>query len=716
MTIAPTSFRKASSLAALLAVLTMGMGPAVPALARQAGPVSPATLETTSRERQVARMVTRFVERAHYSRLSVDDSLSDATLKTYLETLDSNRHYFLQSDIAYFARYRTTLDDSLRSGDMEPVFDIFRLYRLRAQQNIDYALSLLDKEPDFTVKEDYVFNREKLPWTATPAEMQDLWRRRVKNDALGLMLAEKSWKQTGDVLRKRYQRVLDRIHELDSDEVFETFMNAFARTLDPHSSYLSPRQSEEYRIQMSLSYQGIGASLQLDDDFVQVMNVIPGGPAAIDGRLKPNDRITAVGQGKGSEMVDVVGWQLDDVVQLIRGPAGTKVKLQILAGDAVPGSAETILDLTRNKIKLEEQAAKKSVIPVQRNGATVNIGVITVPSFYQDFDARNRGDKDYVSTTRDVRRLIGELRKDRIEGLVLDFRGNGGGHLTEATSLTGLFIDRGPVVQLRHTNGLIEVLDDPEPTVAYTGPLVVLVDRFSASASEIFAAAIQDYRRGLIVGQQTYGKGTVQNLYELDQYSRSTQEPGLGQLTLTMGKFYRVNGGSTQHKGVIPDITLPSAIDSGEVGESSRDRALPWDQIAATRFQSSPPLDAAITRLTRFETTELSGNPDMRYLEADIAAIDQLRTQQSVSLNLQDRKQERDSQRKAQLDRENAWRTSKGLASLDSVEKLKPEDQPDPLLQTAANMALEFSRINAGINGSVVTQAKSEDAAKAAKD
>ena len=299
---------------------------------------------------------------------------------------------------------------------------------------------------------------------------------------------------------------------------------------------------------------------------------------------------------------------------------------------------------------------------------------------------------------------------------MLDFRGNGGGHLTEATSLTGLFIDRGPVVQLRHTNGLIEVLDDPEPTVAYTGPLVVLVDRFSASASEIFAAAIQDYRRGLIVGQQTYGKGTVQNLYELDQYSRSTQEPGLGQLTLTMGKFYRVNGGSTQHKGVIPDITLPSAIDSGEVGESSRNRALPWDRIAATRFQSSPPLDAAITQLTRFESTELSGNPDMRYLEADIAAVDRLRTQQSVSLNFQDRKQERDSLRKAQLDRENTWRTSRGLARLDSLEKLKPEDQPDPLLQTAANMALEFSRINAGITGAVVTQAKSEDAAKTAKD
>ena len=703
-------------LIALLAVLTAGLGPTVPLLAKPVGPIAPAVLETTSRERQVARMVTRFVERAHYSQLTVDDSLSDATLKTYLETLDGNRHYFLQSDIAYFARYRTTLDDSLRTGDMEPVFDIFRLYRLRAQQNIDYAMSLLDKEPDFTVTEDYLFNREKLPWAATPAEMQDLWRRRVKNDALSLLLADKTWQETGDVLRKRYQRVLDRINGLDSDDVFETFMNSFAVTLDPHSNYLSPRQSEEYKIQMSLSYQGIGASLQLDDDFVQVMNVIPGGPAAIDGRLKANDRITAVGQGNGSEMVDVVGWQLDDVVQLIRGPSGTKVKLQILAGDAVPGTAESTLDLTRDKIKLEEQAAKKSVISVERNGETVNIGVITVPSFYQDFEARNRGDKDYVSTTRDVRRLLGELRKEKIAGLVLDFRGNGGGHLTEATSLTGLFIDRGPVVQLRHTNGLIEVLDDPEPAVAYSGPLVVLVDRFSASASEIFAAAIQDYHRGLIVGQQTFGKGTVQNLYELDQYSRSSQEPGLGQLTLTMGKFYRVNGGSTQHKGVIPDITLPSAIDSGEVGESSRDRALPWDQIAATRFQASQPLDAAITQLTRFESTQLSGNPDMRYLEADIAAVDQLRAQQRVSLNLEDRKRERETQRKAQLDRANAWRASRGLAVVESVETLKPEEQPDPLLETAANMALEFSRISAAPAGGIVTQAAAQSTTQAKSD
>jgi carboxyl-terminal processing protease len=689
------SILKYVALAGLLALL----GPAVPGVAKTETPASPAVLDTTPRERQVARMVTRFVERAHYSRLSLDDALSEATLKTYLEALDGNRHYFLQSDIAYFSRYRNSLDESLRSGDMDPVFDIFRLYRLRTQQNLGYALSLLDQEPDFSITEDYVFDRKDLPWLATPAEMQDLWRRRVKNDALGLMLADKTWKEAAGILRKRYTRVLDRINKLDSDEVFETFMNAFAMTLDPHSNYLSPRQSEEYKIQMSLSYEGIGASLQLDEEFVQVMNVIPGGPAAVDGRLKATDRITAVGQDDSKEMVDVVGWELDDVVQKIRGPRGSKVRLQILPGGAAPGVTEYVLELTRDKIKLEEQAAKKDVIKVERDGEPVNIGVISVPSFYQDFEARNRGDKDYVSTTRDVRRLIGELRKDKIVSLVLDLRGNGGGHLTEATALTGLFINQGPVVQLRDTNGRIEVLDDPEPAVAYNGPLVVLVDRFSASASEIFAAAIQDYRRGIVIGQQTFGKGTVQNLYELDQYSHSQADRGLGQLTLTIGKFYRVNGGSTQHRGVIPDIALPSAIDAATIGESSRDRALPWDQIAATRFQMSQPLDAAIAELSRYGKTELARNPDMRHLQDSIAAIDELRSRKQVSLNLAERRKERESEQQGQLQRENARRAAQGLPALDSLEKLKPGEQPDALLQTAARVASEYSRISQASQG-----------------
>ncbi|MFZ1625483.1 MAG: carboxy terminal-processing peptidase [Gammaproteobacteria bacterium] len=684
---------------ALVTCLAALLGPAVPGMAKPELPPGPAVLDTTPRERQVARMVTRFVERAHYAKLPLDDALSEATLKTYIDTLDGNRHYFLQSDIAYFARYRNTLDDSLRSGDMDPVFDIFRLYRLRTQQNLNYALSVLDHEPDFSVDEDYVFDRKDLPWISTPAQMQDLWRRRVKNDALGLMLADKTWKETAEVLRKRYTRVLDRVNKLDSDDVFETFMNAFAMTLDPHSNYLSPRQSEEYKIQMSLSYEGIGASLQLDDEFVQVMNVIPGGPAAADGRLKANDRITAVGQQDSKEMVDVVGWELDDVVQKIRGPRGSKVRLQILPGGAAPGATEYVLELSRDKIKLEEQAAKKQVIKVDRDGEPVNVGVITVPSFYQDFEARNRGDKDYVSTTRDVRRLIGELRKDKIVSLVLDLRGNGGGHLTEATALTGLFINQGPVVQLRDTNGRIEVLDDPEPTVAYNGPLVVLVDRFSASASEIFAAAIQDYRRGIVIGQQTFGKGTVQNLYELDQYSHSRSDRGLGQLTLTIGKFYRVNGGSTQHRGVMPDITLPSAIDAATIGESSRDRALPWDQIAATRFQTSQPLDAAILELTRYENTQLAGDPDMRHLEASIKEFDQLRSRKQISLNLAVRKKERESEQRAQLDRENTRRSAQGLPSIKSLDELKPDEQPDVLLQTTARVASEYSRISSANQG-----------------
>ncbi|MCK6372167.1 MAG: S41 family peptidase, partial [Gammaproteobacteria bacterium] len=520
----------------LLALLQLSIILALPAASgparatAEAPPsVVPAPLESNARQQQVARKTTQLVQRFHYSRMSIDDRMSEQILRNYLEALDSNRQYFLESDIVYFSRYRQSLDDVLANGDVEPVFDIFRLYRLRAQQNLAFALSLLDKEPDFTVDEEFRFDREESPWMTSAQEMQENWRKRVKNDALGLRMADKTWEETAEILRKRYERVLKRINGLDSDEVFETFMNSFARTLDPHSSYLSPRQSEEYRIQMSLSYQGIGATLQLDDEVVKVLNVIPGGPAAIDGRLKADDRITAVGQDDDDELVDVVGWELDDVVRLIRGPGGTVVRLQVLPGGALPGGTEQLIELTRDKVKLEEQAAKGEVQEIERNGRKIKVGVITVPSFYQDYDARNNGDEDYTSTTRDVRRLIEELSAEGIEGVVIDLRGNGGGHLSEATSLTGLFIENGPVVQLRDTTGRVEVLPDPEPSVAYSGPLVVLVDRFSASASEIFTAAIQDYRRGIVIGQQTFGKGTVQNLYSLDQYTRRTPDAGLGQ-------------------------------------------------------------------------------------------------------------------------------------------------------------------------------------------
>jgi len=686
-----------------LLLLTLSVNPS---LASSSAPVAapqtevvPAILESTQRHRQVSRMVTRFVERAHYSKIHVDDELSPIILDNYIKTLDANKHYFRDSDLTYFQRYRESLDDVLRSGNFNPVFDIFRLYRLRAQQNLDYAITLLDEPLDFTTDEVYVFDRKDLPWLSTPEEMQRLWRQRVTNDALSLTLADKDWDETKEILKKRYSRVLKRINKLDSDDVVETFLNSFARTLDPHSSYLSPRQSEEYKIQMSLSYQGIGASLQLEDDLVAVLNIIPGGPAAIDGRLSPNDRITAVGQGKTEKMVDVVGWSLDDVVQLIRGPSGTTVRLQILPADALPGAEQSIVTLVRDKIKLEEQAASSKKITIDKNGEQDVIGVITVPSFYQDYEARSKGDKDYVSTTRDVRRLLRELKEDGgIDGLIIDLRGNGGGHLSEATALTGLFIPDGPVVQLKDTTGRVEVLDDPEPDEPYTGPLVVLVDRFSASASEIFTAAIQDYQRGVVIGQRTFGKGTVQNLYILDQYARHVPDPGLGQLTLTIGKYYRVTGGSTQNRGVLPDIDLPSAIDPAKNGESSRERALPWDKIRPTNYVAEKPLDNEISYLTQSYTQRSQHSPDLDYLRSDIAAIEDLRAQKSISLNREKRLEERKTLRQQRLARINQRRIADGLEPVDSLDDIDDEEQPDILLNQATKIVADFIQLEKNQN------------------
>jgi carboxyl-terminal processing protease len=422
------------------------------------------------------------VERSHYRQAVMDDKMSSQVFDRYLESLDGNRSYFLASDVADLDRYRLQLDDAIRTGNVEPAFVIFERFQERNRAAMKRAIALLEVEPDFALDESFDFDRERAAWPQTQAELDELWRKRVKNDALSLVLAGKSWAEAKDVLAKRYERVLKRMDQITADDVFENFMNAYAHVFDPHSNYLSPRSSEEYNIAMKLSYVGIGASLQLVDDHVTVMNVIPGGPAAVSGLIKANDRITAVGQGAEGEMVDVVGWRLDDVVQLIRGPAGTAVRLSVLPAGATPGAKENVLEFQRNKVTLEAQAAQKKVQTIKRDGREIRVGVIEVPSFYQDYDARVSGDKNFRSTTRDVARLIGELRKENVDGIVMDLRGNGGGHLSEATGLVGLFIRGGPVVQLRETGGRIEVLDDPEPGEVWDGPLVVLVDRSSASA------------------------------------------------------------------------------------------------------------------------------------------------------------------------------------------------------------------------------------------
>lgn len=650
----------------------------------------------------IARRVVQIIEELHYSRPSIDNSLSSAILDRYLDALDGNRLYFLASDVSTFGRYRYELDDLTRAGELQPVFDIFNQFHKRSEERVAYALELLNKEPDFTVDEDFRFDRSKLPWPSTETEAQEAWRKRVKNDALSLMLTGKTWDEAADILRQRYERMEKRVNQITSDDVFETYMNALAHTLDPHSSYLSPRNSEEYRIQMSLSYDGIGASLQLDDDYVTVINVIPGGPAQIDGQLKPQDRITAVGEGKDGDLVDVVGWRLDDVVQLIRGPGGTAVRLQVLGPTALPGAGEHVIELVRDKVKLEEQAAKSSMLDVPLNGHTYKIGVIRVPSFYQDYAARSRGEKDYTSTSRDVARLIGELQKQGLDGLVLDLRQNGGGHLSEATELSGLFINKGPVVQLRQTRGGVEVLDDPSPGEIYHGPLAVLVDRYSASASEIFAAAIQDYKRGVIIGQRTYGKGSVQNLFNLDRFAR-TPDAGYGQLTLTIGKYYRVTGDSTQNRGVLPDIKLPSAVDASTVGESTRDTALPWDRIAPTNFTAGSTLPAEMPVLRADLTTRTAHDPDFKYLVDDIAAFESTRDRDTISLNMATRKAERDEDLKERLARENARRAALKLEPLASVDDLGKAEPPDVQLEQAGAVVADMAAIGTNVPRELVS-------------
>ena len=638
-------------------------------------------IQPEKKHEKIGALVERFIERSHYNHTKVDDELSSLIFSKFIESLDENRSYFTQDEINAFEIYRFKIDDMLGSDAIDPIYDIFNTYRKRASERMEFALALLEKEPDFTLQESFKFDRSDIDWPSTSVELDEIWRKRVKNDALSLILNDKTWDEAKEILTKRYERFSKQLNQINSDDIFETFMNSAVHSLDPHSSYFSPRNSEEYQIQMSLSYFGIGASLSIEDDYVSIVNIIPGGPAAIDGRLKPKDRITGISQGEDKSMTDVIGWRLDDVVRLIRGPENTVVKLQILPGDSNPGETENIIELTREQIKLEESAAKSKIIETQREQEKFKIGVIDIPSFYRDFRALKSGDEEFTSTTSDVKRLVSNLENDNIDALVIDLRNNGGGHLTEATALTGLFIDNGPVVQLRNANGRISRLDDPDPVPrsAYNGPLVVLVNRYSASASEIFAAAIQDYERGVVVGQQTYGKGTVQNLYALDQYVRRNQDE-LGQLTLTIGKYYRVTGESTQNRGVIPDIELPSYIDIDNTGESSRDTALPWDKIKPSRYKKNQPMKDSINQLRELHAERRKTDPELIFLLKDIEESSSYRKQTTVSLNLN----KRISEREAREERKEAIDKIRIEANNNDETQEKNEDRDINLNETAA--------------------------------
>ena len=674
------------ALALVVALLALGSSSRAPAASAAALP--PGSLAPSERQRMIARRVGDELERQHYRRAKIDDDFSAQVFTRYLDTLDGQRSYFLASDVAEFQPQRLKFDDMIRTGDIDPAYVMFARVQMRNRERMRYAIDLLKTEPDWTTNESFEFDREKSAWIGSVAEMNELWRKRVKNDALSLLLTGKKWSEAVEILHKRYDRVLKRVDQITTDEAFENLMNAYARTFDPHSSYLAARNSEEYRIQMSLNYEGIGASLQLVDDYVTIMNLIEGGPAAVAGTIAVNDRIIGVGQGKDGPLTEVIGWRLDDVVQLIRGKGATPVRLQVLPAGAAPGSPEKMIELMRGKVTLEGQAAKKVVRTVKRGDTTLRVGVINVPGFYADYKAQN-DNENFRSTTHDVHRLLDELRKENVDGVVLDLRGNGGGFLPEAQSLTGLFIDQGPVVQVKVSNGETQVLDDTEPGATYTGPLAVLVDRTSASASEIFAGAIQDYHRGLILGQTTFGKGTVQSVIELDRWS---SRPMNGQLHVTIGKFYRVTGESTQHRGVEPDVALASSIDKTEVGESALDSALPWDRIGKAEFNPMPSssIPVAVGKLAQEEQSRSQRDADYKWWVSDIAAIDELRRQKTVSLSLKQRRDERTRLDQERLTRENQRRTASAQPLLKTVEELEAREAPDAVLEQATEVMADM--------------------------
>ncbi|MDN5869604.1 MAG: carboxy terminal-processing peptidase [Nitrococcus sp.] len=641
------------------------------------------------------QMIGAILAQYHYRSQPLDDELSSEVYAAYFAALDPQRYYFLASDLAHYSQYRTRLDDLLRDGELEPVLRIFETYRQRVRQRSEFAISQLAEPFDFTISETFDLDRSEAAWAIDEAALDEIWRKRVKNDALTLKLAGKSVAEIRSTLRDRYHRMARSVMQQHDEDVFQIYMNAWTGVFDPHSSYLSPRRSENFDINMSLSLEGIGALLRSEGDYTEIVELIPGGPAAQSGELAAGDRIIGVGQGEGA-IQDVVGWRLGDVVELIRGPKATTVQLQVLPAKAGAHATPKFVQLVRNRIQLEEQAAQSELLTITRNGHDYRIGVIDIPAFYVDFEAARMGREDYRSTTRDVRELLTKLKQQGIDGLVIDLRGNSGGSLQEATKTTGLFIEAGPVVQVRRQTGEREVIyDNDGHRIVYRGPLAVLVDRFSASASEIFAAAIQDYDRGIIIGDRTFGKGTVQSMIDLDRLGLEQQGAPAGRLKLTIAKFYRITGASTQRVGVTPDITLPAATNDELVGEMAEPNALPWDHIAPVPFERTGDVQQWVATLQKRHASRMSSQPGLQ------AVIDQyrhLRAQRSrteVSLNAKIRRQQREQSNQSRLAAINRLLRAYDREPIQSLKKINADKLPDVLLQEAARVVADLRLLRA---------------------
>ncbi|WP_313324924.1 carboxy terminal-processing peptidase [Pseudomonas qingdaonensis] len=644
--------------------------------------------------------VVELLKRHHYSKPPLNDARSVIIYDSYIKLLDPSRSYFMASDIAEFDKWKTQFDDFLKSGNLDPGFTIYKRYLDRVKSRLDFALAELNKgvdKIDFTTQETLLVDRKDAPWLQNQAELDDLWRKRVKDEVLRLKIAGKEPKAIQELLTKRYKNQLARLDQTRAEDIFQAYINTFAQSYDPHTNYLSPDNAENFDINMSLSLEGIGAVLQSDNDQVKIVRLVPAGPAAKTKQVAPADKIIGVAQGD-KEMVDVIGWRLDEVVKLIRGPKGSMVRLEVIPASNAPNDQTSkIVSITREAVKLEEQAAKKSVLKLKQDGRDYKLGIIEIPAFYLDFKAFRAGDPEYKSTTRDVKKLLTELQKEKVDGVVIDLRNNGGGSLQEATELTSLFIDKGPTVLVRNADGRVDVLEDENTGAFYKGPLALLVNRLSASASEIFAGAMQDYHRALIIGGQTFGKGTVQTIQPLNH----------GELKLTLAKFYRVSGQSTQHQGVLPDIDYPSIIDTKEIGESALPEAMPWDTIRPAIKPAVDPFKPFLAQLKARHENRSAKDPEFVYIRDRLALTQQLMNEKTVSLNEVERRARHADIEGKQLALENIRRKAKGEEPLKELKKededalpvepddTKPED--DAYLAETGRILLDYLGLNSSV-------------------
>lgn len=659
-------------------------------------PAVPVPLKPLAVHEKTSVLIVEQMRNSHYLRKDIDDALSSEVFDKYIESLDNQRMYFLQTDMQSLETYRYSLDDSLKRNDIKPAYAIFNIYQDRQIDRLNFLVREIETKLatyDFNADESIEIERKGAVWARNRAELDDLWRKRLKSAALAMKLNDKPVAEIVEVLGKRYRNRLKQTLQTKSEDVFQIYINAFASSFDPHTQYFSPRTSQNFDINMSLSLEGIGAVLQSEDDYTSVVRLVPAGPADKAGNLKPAERIISVGQGGSGPLIDVVGWRLDDVVELIRGPKGSTVRLEVLPKEGETAPAR-VVSIIRNTVQLEEQAAQKKLLTLNQKGKPYKVGILEIPTFYADFKAQSEGDPNYKSTTRDVARLIGELKAEGAQALIVDLRNNGGGSLQEADSLTGLFIETGPTVQVKTARRSANVYVDNDSTVAWTGPMAVMVNRLSASASEIFAGAIQDYGRGLVVGSQTFGKGTVQTLVPLHR----------GQIKITQAKFYRISGQSTQHQGVLPDLDLPELYDTNLIGESSLDDALPWDMIQPALYRRYGNMQEVLPQLKSLHERRVATDPDFEYLHDLMAKAEETSARTHMSLNEAVRRKEQTTEDAWHLTLENDLRKIKGkppLASLEELEKEaeaaaeeeKPPPEDDALLRETGLILVDFMNL-----------------------